>query len=262
MIDRMTEGPTTIFWDLVDGFRDPGPYRFRVQHSSSGNPVADDWADIGPEVTNTFYDIDNTKRDVAIAIQAHYRVILNTGTGRYISGPVSALQWLDRHQWRVIKEMFRRNRKALMRTPYRREGYLLIRRRFGPDCPRCLNPDTGEIQDSNCPVCYGTGKLGGYFQALPYQYAIVTPRVLTERVKAGQATNADDFRKGTFLGYPLLHTYDVFVDAHSDERFILGEVTWTESIGAVPVVQVSELGIADFGHVIYKFPLPQRQKPY
>lgn len=694
IVDRVTEGPTTIFWDLKDTFRDPGPYRFRVQRSHTGNPFADDWTDIGPEVVNQFYYLDNAKTDVAIAITTHYRVIINSGLSRFISGPVSALQWTDRNQWRIIKEMYRRNRKALIRSPYRREGYLLFRRRFGPDCPRCINADTGEIADANClscfapntmirtetgfrpiasievgdkvltsdgtyqavtrkfeqphkgkacriltssttspiivtpehplrslvsshsfvdteksarhgfsvcgptpcdnfmramqaalyretgatfhkksgkwrakvqvggvrgggaltlgyfdtkelaqqevfayrkthfdllhkldwveardldarqwidtvyptveedmetvavPVlpekgrrkvlasrrgatsflvdseflwmvgmyiaegssgsrsinfslhvkeveyqdrlmnffrsygfkpkidyredsngvsvrvsstalaawfpnwlgskcdnkripeelmrlpaskiahivqgiwdgdgtkdtneigqtsevlslqliellhrlgnqptvyrmtdrpgrkpawmtsweeptlthknrkgrwhfdsrlltrirkneeidydglvynlevegshtyvvqnlvvhnCYGTGKLGGYYQALPYQFAIVSPRVITERVKSGVATSADDFRTGTFLGYPLIHTYDVFADAHSDERFVIGTIRQAETIGAVPVVQTCEMTTADFSNIIYKFPLPNRQKPY
>lgn len=262
MIDRLTEGPTTIFWDLIDTFKDPGPYRFRVQRSSTGSPFSDDWADIGPEVVNQFFAFDNNKLDVAMAITAHYRIILNTGSGRYISGPSSALQWLDRHQWRIAKEMFRRNRKALMKSDYRREGYILFRRRFGPDCPRCLDPVTHEVGDANCIVCYGTGKLGGYFAPLPYQYSLVSPRVITERVKSGVGTTADDFRNCTFLGYPLLNTYDVFVDAHSDERFIFGVIKHTETIGAVPIVQVAESGMANFSDVVYKFPLPARQKPY
>jgi hypothetical protein len=262
IVDRLTEGPTTVFWDLVTGFKDAGPYRFRLQVGSTGNPFADDWRDVGSEVVNTYYTTDPDKHDKAKAITTHYRVILSTADRTYISGPVPAMQWLDRHQFRVAREMLRRHRKAMERSPFRREGYLLLRRRFGPDCPRCLDPQTGQVTDINCPVCYGTSKLGGYFAPLPYQFAMITPRVITERVVSGKATTADDFRKGTFLGYPVLQTYDVFVDAHSDERFIMGRITQAENIGAVQIIYDIEVGVPDMSDVVYKFPIPARTGPY
>ena len=256
-IDRMTEGPTTIYWDLVESFRDPGPYRFRIQHGRTGSPNADDWTDVGPEVVDTFMAVDNTKREIARAITSHYRIILNTGIGRYISAPSSSFQYLNRFQWRMAREMLRRNRKSLLRNPYSRDGYLLIRRRYGPDCPRCLDPKTKEVRDPDCPSCYGVGKLGGYFKALPYQNAFISPRHLTEKVVPGEATRADDLRNGTFLGYPLLHTYDVFVDAHTDERFVVQNILQVETMRAVPIIQTGEVTALDFSNAVYRFPLTQ-----
>jgi hypothetical protein len=262
IVDRLTEGPTTIFWDLVDGFRDAGPYRFRVQVGSTGSPFSDDWKDVGPETANTYYMLDSEKHERNKTITTHYRVILSTADRVYISGPASALQHLDRYQFRVASEMLRRGRKALENNPYHRQGYILFRRRFGPACTRCIDPNTNEVTDMNCPVCYGSGKLGGYFAPLAYQFAMITPRVITERVKAGVGTSADDYRTGMFLGYPLLQTYDVFVDAHSDERFIVSTVKYVETIGAVPISQELEMGVPDFSNVVYKFPIPARIGPY
>lgn len=254
-IDRLTEGPTKVFWDLLPQFKEPGPYRFRVQVSETGNAQADDWKDVGAETTETVFAVDNTKRDFARAILSHYRVIITTGTGRYISPPVTALQHLDLYQWRIASEKMRRTRKALLRNPETRSGYLLLRRRFGPDCTRCFSTLTGENRDADCPVCYGTSKLGGYFQPMPDQKVFITPRILLERVEPGQPTRGDDIRQGTFLGYPQLRTYDVFVDDKTDERFVLHTVKITEAVAAVPIAQAVEMAVLDFNNVIYKFPL-------
>lgn len=262
IIDRLTEGPTHVFWDLEDTFREPGPYRFRVQHSYTGHPNADDWTDIGPEVVNTFYMVDTEKREYSVAIPSHYRVIVSTGASLYISGPVHATTWLDRAQWRIANEKMRRNRKALLHNVHRREGYLLLRRNYGPYCERCFDPDSQTATDPACPECWGTSRQGGYFPALPYQFAKVTPRVITERVISGKATEADDFRVGIFLGYPLLRAFDLFVDAHSDERFRIQTIRVTDSVGAVPIVQTAEMGYLEAGNSLYRFPLPERQKPY
>lgn len=262
IVDRMTEGPTTIFWDLKPTFSEPGPYRFRVQHSYTGHPGADDWTDVGPAVVNTYYTLDTTKRAFSMSVPSHYRVIISTGNFLYVSGPVSALMWLDRHQWRVANEKLRRNRKALKLNVHRREGYLLLRRNYGPACTRCLDAASGVSTDPNCPECWGVGHQGGYFPALPYQFAQISPREITERVHSGVATEAEDFRKAVFLGYPLLRSYDLFVDAHSDERFSILTVRVTDSVGAVPIVQTAEVGYLSADSPLYRFPIPERQKPY
>ena len=254
-IDRMSEGPTKIFWTLLPNLKEPGPYRFRVQVGSVGNSEADDWKDIGPEVLETFFAIDNTKRDYAKAITTHYRIILNTGVMRYISAPVTALQYLNTYQHRIACEKMRRSKKGLLLNPETRSGYILLRRRTGPDCPRCFDPKTMEAKDSNCPVCYGTGKLGGYFKPMPDQHTLITPRILLERVEPNMPTRGDDVRDATFLGYPQLRTYDIFIDDKSDERFIMHTVKFLEGMRATPIVQSVEVAVLDFGNIIYKFPL-------
>jgi len=254
-VDRMTEGPTTVYWTLVSHFKEPGPYRFRVQHSSVGTNEADDWKDVGTEGIETAFAVDNTKRDYAKAINAHYRVIVNTGISRHISAPVTALQFLNTYQHRIATEKTRRNKKALLSNPETRSGYILLRRRTGPDCTRCYDPKTQEATDANCPVCYGTGKLGGYFKPIPDQHALITPRILLERVEPNMPTRGDDVREGIFLGYPQLRTYDVFVDDRSDERFIMHTVKIADGMRSTPLVQNPELAVLDFSNVVYKFPL-------
>jgi len=87
------------------------------------------------------------------------------------------------------------------------------------------------------------------------QKVFITPRILLERVEPGQATRGDDIRQGTFLGYPQLRTYDVFVDDKTDERFILHTIKVSEAVAAVPISQLVEMAVLDFNNVIYKFPL-------
>lgn len=255
IINALAEGGTRVEWDLEASFQDPLPYEFQLQVGSSGNQEADDWINVGASVEDSFFALDPTKRSFGKVSDVHYRVVLTAPTGVYLSAPTHISTWINHYQWRIAKNILRRE-KLRHRMFTSMDGYLLLRRRYGPICPECTDPYTKEITKTNCLECYGTGLDGGYFDAMPAQFADMGLRQTREHLDPARGTAKDISQTGRFLGYPRLRSYDVWINKYSDERYYLHSVAEGARVGNIPVVQLVEMRLIAFSDVVYKFPVP------
>ncbi len=60
----------------------------------------------------------------------------------------------------ALKILRAENRQLYHKSP----GYLLKRRWIGTRCTKCDNGLIHNAEQEQCPVCYATGFIGGYFQ--------------------------------------------------------------------------------------------------
>jgi hypothetical protein len=135
-------------------------------------------------------------------------------------------------------------------------GFLLKRRRKGEECPRCLDPYTGDVLDSKCPVCRGTKYVTGYYKALPCQYADVKHGEVSEEVTDGpEGWSLTTSARAYLLAAPQLATGDVWVDADSDLRYYIAKVTEVLRVRGVSVVVSADLAQLPFDNEIYRIPL-------
>ena len=255
MITPVMTGGTLVEWSLHPQFADAGPYTFQLQGGRTGLHDADDWINLGAVLSNTYSAVDSEQRDFGQMQRWHYRLKLSTSNGVYYSDPQAALGNLSQRDWSLVREI---SRQALLRLKNGagRKGFLLKRRLAGERCPECLDKQTDEILNSSCTVCYGTGFLDGYFAPFPCFYVEQTPWKLRSHQDQMAPGNEQVTLGGRMLAVPRVFSYDVWVDADTDQRWIIHGMQAEVEIRGLPVILYPvEMRLAPFTNVIYRFPL-------
>ena len=250
-VDNMIRGVTRVWWQLEPLFNDPGPRVFQLQVGNTGLRDATDWRDVGTPVTDGYMAFDDAWRNFSSDLLVHYRVTLTTDKDIYVSQPVNCFGELGERDWVLSREVIR---KEQLRHKYVSvDGYLLKPYRFGRPCKRCRDELTGEVLDSNCPVCNGTSFEVGYHPPLPLQCWDLSNQTISE--------HQDDQLKGTtrenaevtarVIGFPTINRNDIWVNGRSDERWLVHEIAIVAGIRGVPLVYNIKLGLIPFSSSIY-----------
>ena len=257
-VDYLVAGGARVTWELQPHFREPTPYTFQLQvnpgrgePSSGSDPAL--WTNTGVS-TGGYTAIDPQQNQWGKDLRVVYRVLLTTANGLYISPTAQVLGKLTTRQWLLARAIVRRldlqvKRQSLDTYP----GYLLKRRYCGPVCT-CTDDVLGGCNDSSHLPCYGTGILGGYWQAATHTLYNLQPQSRDLQRDGDRGTIDDQMVTGRFLGLPSLEQRDVWIDAHSDRRYIVHRVSNVAEMSQVPILVEAELRLAPFGDVIYQFP--------
>ena len=246
-----------ICWRLAsDAVYFSGEYHFFVDF---GWPATDTWITLNeqPIIDDCcYYDI--CKRNWADIIDAYYRVRLVlpgvAGCPTYKSQPVRANGLLERRDWLVARDIIR---KEYLQQKYSgTRGHLLVRKKFGVVCPICLDWDTKEVTNSDCPVCYGTGITGGYYPAV--NYAITMAANWNRKIVDGKpplGTSSDIVKSGRSVHYPAIDTRDVWVRADNGERYIVDSYAVIAQMRSVPLIVKPVIKLAPMTDIVYSIPL-------
>jgi hypothetical protein len=248
-------GTTRVDWVMSRLFTDPQPHTFTLQgtHSSTQNSS---FEDIGLPVTNAFYAEDDEKRIFAQTNDFYYRVKLVTPIATYYSETVSAYKNLQFRDWRLARDVIRK--ETLRHKKYTSlQGFLLKRKRYGLRCTACTDYLTEEVTNSDCTVCKGTGLIQGYFAAVPSYMEIALHQQREEMDNAQAVGTKKDmvFQNCRMLGDPVPDSYDVFVDSGSDRRFIIHEIVSAAEMRGYPVVTTVNVRQANFSDIVYSIPM-------
>jgi hypothetical protein len=257
-------GGTIIAWELSDGFGAYGPFNFYIDFGRSGTNV---WECLNPNspVVDDCIFIDPCQRYWDALPDFYYRIRLSLPSQLdpstqlctvYQSQPQQANGYWNKRDWLLAREICRKEfllqRK---RTNMTSEGFILKRRRFGAKCAQCREADTGEVLNSNCPNCYGTGFVGGYFPARKFTVTTNAPWERQFKVDGQVSLRNDVVRQGRAVSYPYPDTRDVFVRKDNGERSVLELIKTIAEVGGIPVVIYVELRLAPVTDIIYTVPL-------
>jgi hypothetical protein len=249
-VDHAIRGTTRVTWTVRTRFPDPLPWRFRLQVSRNGGGT---WENVGIQVVNTFYALDDTPRLYGKDLRITYRVQLITDVDTYYSEPAQPFGWLRKRQWLVAREIIRRHTLEVKQTGLRSlDGYLLKRRVEGTACT-CLDHYTGGITDHDCELCHGTGWVDGYWQAIENTMLDLSPELHgTQRDnRLARGTVTDMVARGRFVGIPVLNRRDIWIDKESDRRYYIWNVQNLSEINQVPIIVNAELKLAEATDAIY-----------
>jgi len=257
VIPKVTGG-TTIVWDFRPTPTVRPPYSFQVQVGRA-DAVEDEWQTLGAFVRNAYFHVDAAHRDAGFYRRTYYRVAVRAGNNAvYYSQPVAAdSQILSPGQSRLYRELIRRE-TSRYRDPEAPAtiGYLLKVRYHGDPCPECTDPDSGLCYKSDCGTCFGVGYDKGYYPPFPCFYADLGPmkhdlKMFTDQgpVIAGGVCSL------RYLNIPPVHPWDVWVDAASDHRLVIGEITPITSFGVYDLICVAAAARLSFDHPVYKIPV-------
>ena len=250
-VDNMIRGVTRVWWQLEPGFNDPGPYVFQLQFGNTGLRDSPDWHNVGSPVLDGYVAYDDAWRNSASDLLTHYRVTLTTDKDIYVSQAVSCFGELAERDWVLAREVLR---KEQLRHKYVSvSGFLLKPYRFGRPCRRCRDELTGEVIDSNCPICNGTSFEVGYHPPLAMQCWDLSNQTISE--------HQDDQLKGTtrenaevtarVIGFPTINRNDIWVNGDSDERWLVHEIEIAAAMRGVPLIYNIKMGLIPFSSPIY-----------
>lgn len=259
-VDFLIAGNARVTWDISSHFHAPEPWIFQIQEAESDLDQAN-WVDAGSPVTNTCFALDPIARATfGKELNIFYRVKLTDGNGViYYSLPAVVFGNLDFRSWNLAKEISRKELLRLRALQVGVEGWLLKVKRSGTPCPACLDQFTEEVTNSNCPVCFGTRWVGGYYDPQPLIFADVTLEGIYQQraTEEGVGMVNPQIVRGMFVAQPYLSTMDVWVNQSSDVRYHLHEVKPRTFIRDVPILVTADMRPIPHDNVIYKIPVPR-----
>jgi len=254
----MIAGSTRVVWTLKPTFSASGPYTFLLQYSQY--PVDDDaaWEDIGIPTEDIYEAIDVKQRNYGNYMRTHYRVVITDGdNNRYVSRPAQAWVNFDFRQQQVVLQVLRTEQLRMQGSPNSARGILLKRKTSGQKCVDCTDFLTKRVTDSSCLTCYGTGFVGGYWRSEECSVVDFVKAVAQRSaVKEPQGTVESQVESVRMLNIPQVFSNDVWVQEGNDHRFIIQSFSSEIEVGSASIVLFPvEFRLAEFSHVIYRFPL-------
>lgn len=234
----------TFSWAITQSLADPLPWKFYVdQAPSSIGP----WETLSPALTNTYMWFDGTKRIVSKDPVLFFRVRLQTPKAEYISFIKTPYAEVNRREYLIIQDIMRREllqQKDMAAVLSK----LWIRATFGPKCPYCADPVTGEVTTANCKYCLGVGRLPPYNGPFDMWTTISPTQRNLELKPDGTGLSQPYTWYIRMIGTVLAKDNDVIVDVTSDKRYIVDGVNNELEIRTVPVIQMvhaRELPVSD-----------------
>jgi hypothetical protein len=253
-VDHLVGGGSRVSWELQKTFTDATPHTFQLQVGNTGVADADDWADTGAAVVDTFYATDSSQRVYGKRLTTHYRVKLTTSGGTYYSKVVATYGLLSQRDWLIAKSIVR---KELLRHEKKASpnGFFLKRKwREAATVVdhNVVDPLTGDVIKTINTPGKGTSKTGGYYDPVA-MFMDLSPE--THNIKSDQQGRGtiDDVRiTGRAIAFPQLNAKDVWVDATSDKRYFVHSVQHAAEIRGVPIIVNVELRPAAFNDPVYE----------
>lgn len=241
-------GGFTYCWEVSGAFDDPGPWVFTVQMGiTDGGP----WKDLSPALPNVMSWTDlNNRYLVGKSNTLYFRVRLKTPKGTYFSSVLQPYGTLGRRDFLIAREIIRREAlraKVLSGVLCR----VYIRSTFGPRCRKCLDPDTGQIRDSHCKYCFGTGRDPAFMGPYHMWMSFSTDAAHTEDDDKTGTHEAKTF-EALAIGNPALKRGDLIIESRTDKRYLVEMCAVAAEVRRVPCLQRVTISEAPLGDVIYK----------
>jgi hypothetical protein len=220
--------------------------------------VDGDWERINPlnPTTDCMY-VDMDSYRCSLADNLYYRVVADDTVEEHTSKPAHTLGGLTNRNYRLMKDVLRKEYLRLKKY-INLKGYLLKRKRHGEICTDCTDYDTGDVVNSSCPNCYGTKYVGGYYDAVEY-YVDLTGTLSEKDVQIplGEIDNRN--RSARAVAYPQVETYDLWVDADKNKRYVIRKVQSAVEFEGVPAVYTLEF--RELQPTAIEFDVPLIQNP-
>jgi len=255
-IDHLFHGQTRVWWSIAPEFADPGPYVFVLQASYAGHADAVDWVDVTLPQANVSYLVHVQEREQrGKDLLTHFRVVLTTAQAIYVSAGYPIWGNLPKKDHLFARELARKENLRLKNVCT--EGYLLRRLRYGVRDTSVTDALTLEIDDTTKSSSWGTAFEIGYHPPTPLCIDMSLGPINATRGDGDVNTNNSNVRqlKARFLSQPDVAFEDVWVHAHTDERWLVGQVATVAAVRGVPVVRDVTMSLIPRSHIVYKIPV-------
>ncbi len=251
---RIARNVFAVQWVLDRTFIEPGPWTFTLLRFH--NPTETESVGLEVATAQDAYLLEDRSADPgSFGVNLSYGVRLQDGNGViYESQRVTTQSYWGKRDWLLAREIVRKDTLLLQKKVGVR-GWLLKRRITGDPCPRCVGPD-GAITDPQCPVCYGTGVVGGYYPAYEYWVCMSASKRLV-RLTSDKGLIAANTESAWGHAYPTVDPQDIWVNYHTGDRYrVQSEVAETVRHRGIPLRIEMSLNLQPNSSSIYNVPLP------
>ena len=228
-------------WELNESFSAPSPFAFVVQMAPTPSGP---WESISGSLLDVYYWADERK-PVGKTASRNYRVVLVDGSGRsYASQPVMPFGDLSLREFLIARMM------AGTR------GQVWIAAEYGTKCPKCLDPITGQVRDSHCSRCHGTGFYPSHYGPFEMWLSFSQSQHGMTHDEAGGTKDDKPFQVRV-IGTPRLKKNDVLRDVASGKMYYIQTVANAAEIRRIPIVQ--QLMVSEAATTDQCYDLPKRK---
>jgi len=252
-VTAITPKNSVVSWALVPTIEPLGQWRFDVQRSyapQSGFETEVEglrnqfyWIDSNPAVLSkwetTYYRIRAYQVDAAGDEVPNTEVLSHPGTLN------------DRLSPKVLHII--RNKQIVYRQlGIGRESLVYKRRESGQRCPQCWDEIEQRVTTQECPVCYGTGFLGGFYPPIK---VLVRYLPTTKQNTVGTQLQEYAYCSARVANYPKLEPRDVIYEIGQGRWWMVNVVQPTES-ERILVSQFLQLHLLDPQNTEHDLPVP------
>lgn len=240
-------GGFLFMWETAGDFNVKPPWEFHVEESVS---ISGPWVDISGPVIDRFMFKDKKHRLINKSAVLYFRVRLNTEENTYFSSVIQPYGDLDRKDFLIGREIMRKE-ILHMKGMAGVACSLYSISTFGPWCTKCRDPLTGDIRNSKCKFCVGTGRLNPYNG--PYDSWMTFSE---DKQHVNQDDGAGTFEHKMFsvrlVANPVVKKNDVIIDRGSDKRYYVNQAAVVAEIRRIPLVQMLTVSEAPVSDKIYQ----------
>ena len=235
-------------WEMSGGFNDPAPWVFYVQKGPTNEGP---WKTISPELPNVVAWRDAGGKNLyGKSDTLYFRVVVRTPVRTYFSHVIQPYGDLSRRDYLLAREIIRRE-CLRARVLAGVECDLYIRSTFGPKCTYCIDPVTGDVRDSHCRKCFGTGRYPAYFG--PHKMMLsFSPDTSHVKVNSNDGTHETRTFEAMAIGNPILKKGDVIIDTRQDKRYVIGVASVVAEVRRIPCLQRIGFDEAPLSDSIYR----------
>lgn len=259
IVYNIEPGVTHIFWDMHPKMNDPGDYEYELQVNRIPNPDDPEWTKVDSKTNAIAFEDrldDPDTRCHGFQLDKYYRIKLTTKRGEYFSPIEGCFGQLHRYEWKLIQEI---TRKEILRHHNVSIPCVLLKvRTSGEKCPNCTNGVSSISNNSECPFCYGTGYLGGYYAPFNFNMVEISPTQLMEKHESDNVTTlnlSDNRYEGRALGVPEILLDDIIVDLSTSQRFRVQGSQVISQLRRVPIARKLDLILLPWSNPVYKIPI-------
>jgi hypothetical protein len=223
-----------------------------VERSESTNPL-DAWTLVNPTGCDNFFFVDNLPQLLTFNKTFYYRAYFKVGSVKTYSEVRTTRDTLAQKKLWLARRKMLRDEYIVLKKLTGVKFALLKRRHFGARCPKCYDPNTGNVIVSQCTSCYGTGFVNPYYQPyVTYGKRAPRPSNLDSRPEFGGTET--DIVKLEFPDFPTIAPQDILIDLDTNDRYKVDSVDKTE-LRRIVVHQEPTVSLLARTSIEYKYPL-------
>lgn len=240
----------TFKWELSSQNTEGKPWRFWVQQSETGR---DSWFDISPELTNVMRFTEEHREKFTPERKPYFRVrgLLGRQGQPVYSNVRDAYADLGRNDFLLVREIYRKE-LLQMRKKAGTPVTVWMAMQGGEPCTRCLDPITGEVLDSHCELCLGTGVVGAAHGPYDTWATISQTKSYPKHGQAGDGVEDTRVHQIRMLGsWSGLKRKDLIIDTPSQRVYEIDKTVDLAELRRVPLAIQFEAHEVETGSVLY-----------
>jgi len=231
-VDAITQKQTVVSWSFRPTIEPLGNYRVTISRSLSSD---DDFQVIATGVrADQFIYLDQEPPELSKWATLYYKLKVEqvdlSGTPVPDTDTVSDAYRIRQVYSPRAMYIIRARQVYFRQLEIGRDSLVFRRRTSGQTCPECYDPVQQRSTRKDCSLCFGTGRLGGYYPPIRVmiQYQPAQRRNIVE------SHIREEIRIEASMGhFPLLSPRDVVFEQHAGKWYVVNSVQPKEDLRVV-----------------------------